>query len=420
MELYFILGFLGIMTLFIIFLTVKLMQLNLSKNNMSSDLARLEALNREESMRLRQELGQSLLQFNDSVRKSVSDRIDMMRNENTLNLNQMRQTVENKMDQMRTENTTKLEQMRSTVDEKLHDTLEKRISESFSLVSERLEKVHQGLGEMQSLASDVGGLKRVLTNVKARGTWGEVQLGALLEQMLSAEQFIKNAHIKENVQEVVEYAVKLPDGDVLIPIDSKFPIEDYERLITATDNGDINAIETAGNELEKRIKLEAKRIADKYIYPPKTTDFAIMFLPTEGLYAEIMRRPGIAADIQNKYRVSIAGPSTLGAFLNSLQMGFRTLAIQKRSGEVWQILNEVKVEFEKYAGWVEKVKKNIELAHKTLDEAERRTRAVNRKLKSVENHLIEENTSSELQQIPQQLVDTYSEEFLHSETGTLI
>ncbi|MBQ6855027.1 MAG: DNA recombination protein RmuC [Alphaproteobacteria bacterium] len=420
MELYFILGFLGIMTLFIIFLTVKLMQLNLSKNNMSSDLARLEALNREESMRLRQELGQSLLQFNDSVRKSVSDRIDMMRNENTLNLNQMRQTVENKMDQMRTENTTKLEQMRSTVDEKLHDTLEKRISESFSLVSERLEKVHQGLGEMQSLASDVGGLKRVLTNVKARGTWGEVQLGVLLEQMLSAEQFIKNAHIKENVQEVVEYAVKLPDGDVLIPIDSKFPIEDYERLITATDNGDINAIETAGNELEKRIKLEAKRIADKYIYPPKTTDFAIMFLPTEGLYAEIMRRPGIAADIQNKYRVSIAGPSTLGAFLNSLQMGFRTLAIQKRSGEVWQILNEVKVEFEKYAGWVEKVKKNIELAHKTLDEAERRTRAVNRKLKSVENNLITDNVSPEIQQIPQQLVDTYSDNILHTETGTLI
>ena len=420
MELYFILGFLGIMTLFIIFLTVKLMQLNLSKNNMSSDLARLEALNREEAMRLRQELGQSLLQFNDSVRKSVSDRIDMMRNENTLNLNQMRQTVENKMDQMRTENTTKLEQMRSTVDEKLHDTLEKRISESFSLVSERLEKVHQGLGEMQSLASDVGGLKRVLTNVKARGTWGEVQLGALLEQMLSTEQFIKNAHIKENVQEVVEYAVKLPDGDVLIPIDSKFPIEDYERLITATDNGDINAIETAGNELEKRIKLEAKRIADKYIYPPKTTDFAIMFLPTEGLYAEIMRRPGIAADIQNKYRVSIAGPSTLGAFLNSLQMGFRTLAIQKRSGEVWQILNEVKVEFEKYAGWVEKVKKNIELAHKTLDEAERRTRAVNRKLKSVENNLITDNVSPEIQQIPQQLVDTYSDNILHTETGTLI
>ena len=344
----------------------------------------------------------------------------MMRNENTLNLNQMRQTVENKMDQMRTENTTKLEQMRSTVDEKLHDTLEKRISESFSLVSERLEKVHQGLGEMQSLASDVGGLKRVLTNVKARGTWGEVQLGALLEQMLSAEQFIKNAHIKENVQEVVEYAVKLPDGDVLIPIDSKFPIEDYERLITATDNGDINAIETAGNELEKRIKLEAKRIADKYIYPPKTTDFAIMFLPTEGLYAEIMRRPGIAADIQNKYRVSIAGPSTLGAFLNSLQMGFRTLAIQKRSGEVWQILNEVKVEFEKYAGWVEKVKKNIELAHKTLDEAERRTRAVNRKLKSVENNLITDNVSPEIQQIPQQLVDTYSDNILHTETGTLI
>ncbi len=361
----FIAGLLVFVCLLMIALLVKVCITPAPKLNIAADLERLERISREDAKSLRQELGQSLIQFNDSIRKTVEDR----------------------MDKLRTENTQKLEQMRATVDEKLHDTLEKRLGESFSLVSERLEKVHQGLGEMQSLASDVGGLKRVLTNVKTRGTWGEVQLGSLLEQMLSPEQFIKNAHIKENTTEVVEFAIKLPDGDVLIPIDSKFPVEDYDRLVCAADQADAAAVETAKNELEKRIKLEAKRISDKYIYPPKTTDFAIMFLPTEGLYAEIMRRPGLAGEIQNKHRISIAGPSTLGAFLNSLQMGFRTLAIQKRSGEVWQVLNEAKTEFEKYAAWVEKVKRNIEQAHKTLDEAETRTRAVNRKLRSVESNI---------------------------------
>ncbi len=361
----FIAGLLVFVCLLLIALLVKVCITPAPTVNIATDLERLERMTRQDAKDLRQELSQSLIQFNDSIR----------------------QTVENRMDKLRAENTEKLEQMRATVDEKLHSTLEKRLGESFSLVSERLEKVHQGLGEMQSLASDVGGLKRVLTNVKTRGTWGEVQLGSLLEQMLSPEQFIKNAHIKENTTEVVEYAIKLPDGDVLIPIDSKFPIEDYDRLVLAADQADAAAVETAKNELEKRIKLEAKRISDKYICPPKTTDFAIMFLPTEGLYAEIMRRPGLAGEIQNKYRISIAGPSTLGAFLNSLQMGFRTLAIQKRSGEVWQVLNEAKTEFEKYATWVEKVKKNIEQAHKTLDEAETRTRAVNRKLRSVESNI---------------------------------
>ncbi len=365
MLLEFIAGLLVFVCLLMIALLVKVCITPSPKLNIAADLERLERISREDAKNLRQELGQSLLQFNDSIR----------------------QTVEDRMDKLRAENTQKLEQMRATVDEKLHTTLEKRLGESFSLVSERLEKVHQGLGEMQSLASDVGGLKRVLTNVKTRGTWGEVQLGSLLEQMLSPEQFVKNAHIKENTTEVVEFAIKLPDGDVLIPIDSKFPVEDYDRLVLAADQADASAVETAKNELEKRIKLEAKRISDKYIYPPKTTDFAIMFLPTEGLYAEIMRRPGLAAEIQNKHRISIAGPSTLGAFLNSLQMGFRTLAIQKRSGEVWQVLNEAKTEFEKYAAWVEKVKRNIEQAHKTLDEAETRTRAVNRKLRSVESNI---------------------------------
>ena len=328
----------------------------------SADLERLERLMRGDAKELREEMGKSLILFNDSIRKTVED---------------------------------KLEIMRATVDEKLHTTLEKRLGESFSQVSERLEQVHKGLGEMQNLAADVGGLKRVLSNVKTRGTWGEVQLGNLLEQMLSPDQYVKNAHIKSSA-EVVEYAVKLPDGDVLIPIDSKFPMEDYERLADATERGDVDAMEATGAELEKRIKLEAKRIMDKYVAPPKTTDFAIMFLPTEGLYAEIMRRPALAADIQTKYRISIAGPSTLGAFLNSLQMGFRSLAIQKRSGEVWLILNEAKMEFAKYADWVEKVKRNIEAAHKTLDDAEKRTRAVNRRLRGVESALPADADSDEL------------------------
>ena len=355
-----------VLLMLILFMTVRILLLEKGPR-ITDDLERLERMMHTDTKDLRQELGQSLLQFNDSIRK----------------------TVEERLDKMNAENAQKLEQMRQTVDEKLHTTLEKRLGESFALVSERLEKVHQGLGEMQTLANDVGGLKRVLTNVKTRGTWGEVQLGALLEQMLSPEQFIKNAHIKENSAEVVEYAVKLPDGDVLIPIDSKFPIEDYERLIQSADQNDPRANETAAAEFERQIKLEARRISDKYVYPPKTTDFAIMFLPTEGLYAETMRRGGLVSELQNKYRICVAGPSTLGAFLNSLQMGFRTLAIQKRSGEVWQVLNEAKTEFEKYALWVEKVKRNIEQAHKTLDEAETRTRAVNRKLRSVETNIQE-------------------------------
>jgi DNA recombination protein RmuC len=346
-----------------VFVMVRLCMLERAPK-VSGDIERLERMMHADTRDLRQELGQSLLQFNDSIRKTVEERFDRLRQENA----------------------EKLELMRATVDEKLHTTLEKRLGESFSLVSERLEKVHQGLGEMQNLASDVGGLKRVLTNVKTRGTWGEVQLGNLLEQMLAPEQFVKNAHIDKSA-DVVEYAVKLPDGDVLIPIDSKFPIEAYDRLVQATEQADSALVDSASAELERRIKLEAKRISDKYILPPKTTDFGIMFLPTEGLYAEVMRRVGLANELQSKYRICVAGPSTLGAFLNSLQMGFRTLAIQKRSGEVWQVLNEAKTEFEKYALWVEKVKKNIEMAHKTLDEAETRTRAVNRKLRSVETNI---------------------------------
>lgn len=375
-----------ILSLLILTLILKVFSGNKKNTSLSAEIERLERISREDAKALRQELAQSLLQFNDSIRQSV----------------------ETQLTKMSTENASKLEQMRETVDEKLHVTLEKRLGESFSQVSERLEKVHQGLGEMQLLASDVGGLKRVLTNVKTRGTWGEVQLGSLLEQMLSPDQFVKNAHIQEGSAEVVEFAVKLPDGDVLIPIDSKFPIEDYERLIEASDKGDVTQIEFASNELEKRIKLEAKRISSKYIYPPKTTDFAIMFLPTEGLYAEVMKKPGLSSEIQTKYRISIAGPSTLGAFLNSLQMGFRSFAIQKRSGEVWKTLSEVKTEFEKYLAWIEKVKRNLEQAYKTIDEADTRTRAVARKLRGVTENTNAEIDGGELniQSLPQTLIET--------------
>lgn len=360
-------GLLVLVLVLCVIVLIKLAHLNRPAQSNLTDLAQLMHTDAKD---LRTELGQNLLNFNETIRKVLEER---------------------------------LENMRATVDEKLQGTLNKRISESFSLVSERLEQVHKGLGEMQTLATDVGGLKRVLTNVTSRGTWGEVQLGALLEQILTPEQFIKNAHIKEG-SEVVEYAVRLPDGDVLIPIDSKFPIEDYERLMVAAESGQPEVVEQAASELEKSIKVQAKKIQEKYILPPKTTDFAIMFLPTEGLYAEVMKRAGLVAHLQNKNRVCIAGPSTLGAFLNSLQMGFRTLAIQKRSGEVWQVLNEVRGEFEKYALWVDKVKKYVEQTAKTLDEAETRTRAVNRRLRGVENYL-EKNTDSKLTETPNQMIE---------------
>ncbi len=318
-------------------------------------LEHLERMMRMDAKDLREELAQNLMRFNDSIRQSMEQRLEVMR---------------------------------ATVDEKLHTTLEKRLGESFAQVSDRLEQVHKGLGEMQTLANDVGGLKRILTNVKTRGTWGEVQLGNLLSQMLSPDQFVQNAHIKDG-GEVVEYAVKLPD-EVLIPIDSKFPVEPYERLVEAAENADTNAIERCVSELEKAIKIQAAKISDKYILPPKTTNFAIMFLPTEGLYAEIMKHPSLDDEVQRKYRVAITGPSTLAAYLNALQMGFKTLAIQKRSSEVWQILGQAKTEFERYANWIEHLKRNLDQAHKTLDEADTRTRALNRKLSKVET----ENTPS--------------------------
>jgi DNA recombination protein RmuC len=279
--------------------------------------------------------------------------------------------------------------MRKTVDEKLHATLEQRLGESFKLVSDRLEKVHQGLGEMQQLAIGVGDLKRVLTNVKTRGTWGEVQLEMVLEQMLTPDQYAKNVETVPGSGERVEFAVKLPGKEegrapVWMPIDAKFPKEQYERLLDAAERADAEGVALAGKELERSIRNEAKTIAEKYVSPPLTTDFAILFLPTEGLYAEVMRRPGLADDLQRSFRVSVAGPSTLSALLNSLQMGFRTLILEKRSSEVWQVLGAVKTEFGKFGEVLAATKSTLERAAKNIDQAEVRTRQMTRKLKQVE------------------------------------
>jgi DNA recombination protein RmuC len=301
---------------------------------------------------------------------------------------ELKSTVEQRLEKLRAENESKLEQMRLTVDEKLQSTLEKRIGESFKLVSERLDHVHRGLGEMQALAVGVGDLKKVLSNVKDRGGWAEVQLGALLDQMLARDQYVINTRIDPEAPHTVEYAVRLPGaddrGDVLLPIDSKFPKEDYERLSAAWESGDADAARASIEALETVLEGEARKIADKYVRPPFSTDFAIMFVPTEGLFAEAMRRPGLASRLQQKYRIMIAGPTTLAALLNSLQMGFRTLAIQKRSSEVWQVLGAAKAEFEKYSKIWEKIGEQLETVQNTVKAAGVRSRAVSRKLRDVE------------------------------------
>jgi DNA recombination protein RmuC len=300
----------------------------------------------------------------------------------------LRVTVENRLLAIQTDNAAKLEEMRKTVDEKLHATLEQRLGESFKLVSDRLEQVHRGLGEMQTLAAGVGDLKKVLTNVKTRGTWGEVQLAALLDQVLTAEQYAANVATRPGSNDRVEFAIRLPGREsgepVWLPIDAKFPSEDYQRLVDAQERADVAAVEAAGKALETRLKDEARTIREKYIQPPHTTDFAILYLPTEGLYAEALRRPGLAESLQRDQRISLAGPTTLAAMLNSLQMGFRTLAIEQRSSEVWAVLGAVKTEFGKFGEALAHTRKKLQEASNTIDKAEIRTRAVTRKLKEVE------------------------------------
>lgn len=371
--------------------------------------------NREETAssakNAREELGKSFKDFSDSLLKRTTENAGMQKGQldsfskqlgdmtklNEDKLEAMRLSMENQLRVLQENNSKKLEQMRATVDEKLQSTLEKRLGESFKQVSERLEQVYKGLGEMRTLATGVGDLKKVLTNVKTRGTWGEIQLGNILEQILTQDQYEVNVATKKSSNDRVEFAIKLPGPDsdkervVWMPIDSKFPQEDYQRLIDAQENADKDLAEKAVKSLEMRIKAEAKQIREKYIDPPNTTDFGIMFLPVEGLYAEVLRRPGLCDFLQREYRIVVTGPTTLAAMLNSLHMGFRTLAIEKRSSEVWELLGLVKTEFGKFGDVLAKTKKKLKEASNTIDQAEVRSRAIERKLTKVQEIPMEDS-----------------------------
>ena len=352
----------------------------------------------------RAELTQALKSFGDSVEARMAQsaglqhsqlegfaaQLSMLTTTNDQKMEAVRLVIDEKLKQIQEDNARQLDRMRETVDEKLQGTLEKRLGESFQQVSERLELVHQGLGDMRSLAADVGDLGKVLKNVKLRGTWGEVQLGALLEEMLAPDQYAKNVKIHAHGGELVEFVIKLPgQGDslsdhVLIPVDAKFPVEDYSRLLDAQEKADTAAADDAARQLEAAIKKAARDISQKYLAPPRTTDFGIMFLPSEGLYAEVIRRTALIQFLQRDYHIVVSGPSTFAAFLNSLQMGFRSLAIQQRSGEVWKVLGEVKTAFGKFGDTLDAVQKRLEQAANSVDDARRKSKTIQNKLRSVE------------------------------------
>jgi len=351
----------------------------------------------QQSASLREAQATALARFNEAQEAAlrrmgdgVTEQLRLLSEANDRRLSEVRTTVETRLQALQADNEKKLEQMRQTVDEKLHATLEARLGESFKQVAERLELVHRGLGEMQRLASDVGSLNRVLNNVKTRGIFGEVQLAGLLEQVFTPEQYAVNVETVPGSGARVEFAIRLPgqggrdNAPVWLPVDAKFPREDYERLLDAQDRADAPAVEAAAKAVEQRLRLEARTIRDKYLAPPHTADFAILFVPTEGLYAEALRRPGLVEAMQREYRVMLAGPTTLLATLNSLQMGFRTLALEKRSSEVWQVLGAVKTEFGKFGDVLAKTRKKLDEASNTISSVETRTRVMGRALKQVE------------------------------------
>ena len=334
-------------------------------------------------------LAQQLVQLRGSMGDTLTRQLQDMSEANARRLAEIRTTLDSQLQQLQVSNAAKLDEMRATVDEKLQSTLQTRLGESFKQVADRLEQVHKGLGEMQTLAQGVGDLKHLLSNVKTRGMFGEAQLASLLEQVLAPDQYATQVATRPGSRHVVDFAIRLPgrgdDGEPCwLPIDAKFPNEDYERLLDAQQRADAEGVELAARGLEQRIKLEAKSMAEKYVEPPHTTDFAILFLPTEGLYAEVLRRPGLMEVLQREYRVTLAGPTTLMAMLNSLQMGFRTLALEKRSSEVWQVLGAVKTEFGKFGDVLAKVKTQTQTVLNSLESAEVRSRAMGRALRSVE------------------------------------
>lgn len=370
--------------LIILLLVITIIFLVISKRS-SSDMKKISDLLRETRDEMDKSIGNKITE---SVTLQQNQLINLT-NVNENKLENIRKSVEDKLTLLQKDNNEKLEKMRLTVDEKLQGTLEKRLGESFKIVNDRLESVYKGLGEMQTLAQGVGDLKKVFTNVKSRGYWGEIQLANILEQFLTTEQYLTNVKIKDNSNDFVEFAIKLPGKTnknefVLLPVDSKFPIEDYSRLVDAENVGDVNLINECRKALENSIKTCAKAIYEKYIDPPFTTDFGIMFLPTESLYCEIVRNSALCEILSQKYRVVVAGPTTFIALLNSLQMGFRTLAIEKRSSEVWELLGVVKTEFSKFGMLLDKTNKKLQEISSTMDLASKKTRTIERKLKNVE------------------------------------
>ena len=362
-----------------------------SREELNATLSKLNQQINLDSKANRDELALSLKAFSDTVSGRLQELTSTQQNQFEV----LRASIEDKLGKIQKDNSEKLEQMRITVDEKLHETLEKRLGDSFKIVSERLALVQKGLGEMQSLATGVGDLKRVLTNVKTRGVLGEIQLESLLEQLLTHEQYEKNYKPNPRRDEIVEFAIRLPGRDddnqsVFLPIDAKFPIEDYQRLLDAFEVNDLAAIETAQKNMATRIKGCARDISDKYIKPPSTTDFALLFLPFEGLYAEVLRNPGLFETVQRDYHVIITGPTTIAAILNSLQLGFKTLAIEKRSSEVWQLLSAIKVDFGKFGDILEKTQKKLQEAGNVIEKASHRSKQIQRRLNKVQELPTEE------------------------------
>lgn len=379
-------------TIVLAFVVMRSLALTNQLANLEKNVDKTDKTVRDEIYKNREELGRNFQSFNENIAghlESFTKQLNTLTQMNEQKLEKVREVLENRLQTLQDDNSKKLEQMRATVDEKLHATLEKRLGDSFKIVSDLLGKVHHGLGEMQNLATGVGDLKKVLSNVKTRGTLGEVQLGSILEQIFTPEQYEKNVITKRSVRSAdrVEFAIKLPGPDgqgLFIPIDAKFPVEDFERLQDAQEAGNIQLIEQAASALEMQFKKEAKSIREKYIDPPFTTDFAVLFVPMEGLYAEVLRRPGLFNHLRQEYSVVVTGPTTISAYLSSLQMGFRTLAVQKRASEVWKLLGTVKTEFNKFGQILESTHKKLQEASNTIDMAARKTRTIERTLRDVQ------------------------------------
>lgn len=390
----------GVINIAVLAYVVRLLSSRSGHDKLDRSLREEFALSRREFTEANKDLRVEVTAGISQTRESLDKRLEQLRDKNDEKLEHIRRTVEGRLESLQKDNSEKLEKMRATVDEKLQSTLEKRLGQSFKLVSERLEQVQRGLGEMQGLATDVSDFKRVLTNVKTRGTWGEVQLENLLEQVFIKDHYEKQVMLRPGSKDVVDFAIKLPDkstkrGFIYLPIDAKFPLEDYQRLVAAQEKGDLEGTVIASKALVTRIKLEAKAIKEKYVLPPTTTDFAVLYVPTEGLYGEILRVPGLFEMMQQEYRVTVAGPTTIAAILSSYQLGFRTLAIAEQTSQVWEILTVIKGEFGKFGDLLDKTREKLVQATNTIDTASAKSRNIESKLNKVQRLADKTVTSAE-------------------------